>query len=74
MTQTYTIKHHKPCLHLNMNNATIAEAADSLNNWIEKNNIKTLNVAGSRASKDDRIYQVTKDILETAFIKDKSHG
>ncbi|MGA9111863.1 MAG: putative molybdenum carrier protein, partial [Smithella sp.] len=74
LTQTYTIKHHKPCLHLNMNNERIAEAADLLNNWIIKNNIKTLNVAGSRASKDDKIYQVTRDILETAFIKDKSHG
>ena len=74
LTQTYTIKHHKPCIHLNMKNATIMEAADSLNNWIGKNNIKILNVAGSRASKDDKIYQVTRDILETAFIKDKSHG
>jgi hypothetical protein len=74
LTQTYTIKHHKPCLHLNMNNATIAEAADSLNNWIEKNNIKILNVAGPRASKDNNIYQVTRDILETTFIKDKIHG
>jgi len=74
LTQTYTIKHHKPCLHLDMNNATITEAADSLNNWIRKNNIKTLNVAGSRASKDNKIYQVTRDLLEAAFIKDNSHG
>jgi len=74
LTQTFAIKHHKPCLHLNMNNATIAEAADSLNNWTEKNNINTLNVAGSRASKDDKIYQVTRDILVTAFIKDNGRG
>jgi hypothetical protein len=74
LTQTFTIKHHKPCLHLNMNNATITEAAGSLNNWIEKNDIKILNVAGSRASKDDKIYQVTRDILEAALIKDKDHG
>jgi predicted nuclease with TOPRIM domain len=45
-----------------------------LNNWIEKSKIKILNVAGSRASKDNKIYQVTKDILEAAFIKDKDHG
>jgi hypothetical protein len=74
LTQTYTIKHRKPCLHLDMNNATIAEVADSLNNWIKKNNIKILNVAGPRASKDNNIYQVTRDILETTFIKDKIHG
>jgi hypothetical protein len=74
LTQTFAIKHHKPCIHLNMNKTTIAEAAGSLNNWIEKSKIKILNVAGPRASKDDRIYQVTKDILEAAFIKDKDHG
>ncbi len=74
LTRTFTIKHHKPRLHLDMNNTTITEAAGSLNNWIEKSKIKILNVAGSRASKDNKIYQVTKDILEAAFIKDKDHG
>jgi hypothetical protein len=43
-----------------------------LNNWIEKGKIKILNVAGPRASKDNKIYQVTRDILEAAFIKDKN--
>ena len=70
LTQTFTIKHHKPCLHLDMENKTIAEAAGSLNNWIEKSKIKILNVAGPRVSKDNKIYQVTRDILEAAFIKD----
>jgi hypothetical protein len=74
LTQTYTIKHHKPCLHLDMSKTTITEAAGSLNNWIEKSKIKILNVAGPRASKDNKIYQVTRDLLETSFIKDKSHG
>ena len=74
LTQTFAIKHHKPRLHLDMNKTTITEAAGSLNNWIEKSKIKILNVAGPRASKDDKIYQVTKDILEAAFIKDKDHG
>ena len=70
LTQTFTIKHHKQCLHLDMENKTIAEAAGSLNNWIEKSKIKILNVAGPRVSKDNKIYQVTRDILEAAFIKD----
>jgi len=74
LTQTFAIKHYKPCLHLDMNNTTIIEAADSLNNWIRKNNIMTLNVAGPRVSKDDKTYQVTRDLLEAVFIKDKSHG
>jgi hypothetical protein len=74
LTQTFTIKHHKPRLHLDMDNTTIKEAADSLNNWIRKNNIKILNVAGSRTSKDNNIYHVTREILEAAFIKEKSRG
>ena len=72
LTRTFTIKHHKPRLHLDMNKTTITEAAGSLNNWIEKGKIKILNVAGPRASKDNKIYQVTRDILEAAFIKDKN--
>ncbi len=72
LTETFAIKHHKPRLHLDMNKTTITEAADSLNNWIEKTKIKILNVAGPRASKDNKIYQVTRDILEAAFIKDKN--
>jgi hypothetical protein len=71
LTQTFAIKHHKLCLHLDMDNTTITEAADSLNNWIRKNKIKILNVAGPRANKDNKIYQVIRDILEAAFIKDK---
>ena len=74
LTRTFAIKHYKPCLHLDMNSTTIIEAADSLNNWIEKSKIEILNVAGPRVSKDNKIYQVTKDILEAAFIKDKSRG
>ena len=74
MTQTFAIKHHKPRLHLDMNKTTITEAVGSLNNWIEKSKIEILNVAGPRVSKDNKIYQVTKDILEAAFIKDKSRG
>jgi hypothetical protein len=73
LTRTFAIKHHKPCLHLDMDNTTITEAADSLNNWIRKNNIRTLNVAGPRVSKDGKIYQVTRDLLETAFIKDSGY-
>jgi hypothetical protein len=35
--------------------------------FIDANEIKTLNVAGTRASKDEQIYNFVKQTLEDAF-------
>jgi len=36
--------------------------------WIDQNEIKTLNVAGPRASKDPKIYKRVTDVLESLLI------
>jgi putative molybdenum carrier protein len=38
-----------------------------LANWIRKNKIKVLNVAGNRASQNPRIYSITKKTLKAAI-------
>lgn len=63
-TKKFAVIHNKPYLHLDMNNIKIIDGIKTLNDWIKKNKIKTLNVAGPRASDDKRIYKVTKDIFE----------
>ena len=43
-----------------------------IEDWITKNGIETLNVAGPRASKDFRIYGLVTIILELAYnLEDK---
>ena len=46
-------------------------AADRLCSWIERNQIEVMNIAGSRASKDPKIYQATMDLLDAAFLSEK---
>jgi hypothetical protein len=55
----------KPWLHINFNKTDSKQVVLILSRWIKKNNIKTLNVAGSRASKDSDIY---KDVFFTIKI------
>ena len=51
---------------MDLNKVSVGEAAELVSPWIEKNNIKVLNVAGSRASKVATIYDITKQILKAA--------
>jgi hypothetical protein len=43
----------------------VSEAAKVIQTWIERREIKVLNVAGPRASKDSEIYRVMMELLET---------
>jgi len=67
LTKALADKHRRPCLNIDLNIIPAFKAATLITTWIELNKIKTLNVAGPRASNDPRIYTKTKDILESAF-------
>lgn len=57
----------KPWLHINLHQIGQEEAVSTLSDWLQKNKIEILNVAGSRASKDQDIYgkvfQIIKKII-----------
>jgi hypothetical protein len=53
-TLIFTRKHNKPRLHIH---AGERDAARNLEKFLEDSTIETLNVAGSRASKEPNIYQ-----------------
>lgn len=55
-------KHKKPCLVLGLEKND-PEIVMTIKNWIEKNNVRVLNVAGPRESKTPGIYKTAKDIL-----------
>ncbi|MFO7620955.1 MAG: putative molybdenum carrier protein, partial [Bacteroidales bacterium] len=68
----YTCKmaqnHNKPWIHVDASKYSVDAAVEVIRAWISGNNIKVLNVAGPRASKDPRIYGTT-DTLLTRLIR-----
>jgi hypothetical protein len=66
-TQKMALKLKKPMLHVDLSKQTPFDAAVQINNWIVEYNIKVMNVAGPRASKDSKIYQSTLDIIESVL-------
>ncbi|MBL7179839.1 MAG: putative molybdenum carrier protein [Desulfobacterales bacterium] len=69
-TREMAAYHNRPWLHIDLN-ATIAfHAAQQISSWIKEHNIQVLNVAGSRASKDAKIYRAVADLLETVLYLD----
>jgi hypothetical protein len=68
LTQKLANKHKRPCFHIDLNETPAFIAASKINSWIIENNIEILNVAGSRASKDPKIYQDTKYITEGVIL------
>lgn len=61
------MKHGKPWFHVDLNKLPTFHAAIIIEEWISKNGIETLNVAGPRASKDPQIYGYASVVLELAY-------
>jgi len=57
----------KPCLHIDLEKINVFQAAHVLKKWASDNDIETLNVTGSRISKDKYIYLATMRLLTTVF-------
>jgi hypothetical protein len=68
LTRKLANKHERPVLHVNFTKMTGKETATTVSAWIESHSIEVLNVAGSRASKNQNIYQNTKNVLKQAII------
>ncbi len=67
LTRELAEKHGKPCLLLDMDRHSLAEAVEQVSTWVRNNDIGIMNVAGSRASHDPEIYQATFSVLDTFF-------
>ena len=66
-TREMAIKHERPWLHIDLSQMAAFQAAIAINQWILQNEIKILNVAGPRASKDPTVYKDAFNILESAY-------
>jgi len=70
LTRELAEKHRRPCLHINLSTMNAFRAAHTIKSWTLENHIEVLNVAGTRASGDPRIYRAVADILEAFFLLD----
>lgn len=72
-TQQMAKKHHRPCLHIDLNEIEESKAVQIIASWIGTRKMKILNVAGSSASKDSAIYDAVKRILGSVFAPPPEH-
>ena len=63
-TRKMAVKHNRHWLVVDLAKHTRFQAAQSINDWIRRNNIEVVNVAGSRASKSPEIYDAVTGILK----------
>jgi hypothetical protein len=68
LTRTFAEKHKKPYFHVNLISTPVFKASIEIPRWIKKYDIKILNITGSRAGKDPKIYDATIKILEAVFL------
>jgi hypothetical protein len=65
----YTLRHaeelNRPCLHLHPGN----DDPQTIKTFLEKNRVKTLNIAGPRESGDPGIYHYVTAVLERTFVR-----
>ena len=67
LTRQMADRHGRHCLHMDLDGMDEFYAAFEIMHWLRRHGIKTLNVAGPRASKDPGIYQETFNILEAVY-------
>ena len=60
-------KHRRPCLHIDLDEISQYKAVEITRYWIEVRGIQKLNVTGSKASEDDKIYESTKSLLQSVL-------
>ena len=68
-TIEFATKHGKPCLHLARSGPEHDGPALLLQQFIAQHGIRTLNIAGSRESKEPGIYRWVAAVIEEAFFQ-----
>ena len=63
LTRQLAEKHGRPWLHLDFSSTSQEQAAEQLRAWLKGHGVRTLNVAGPRASGDPHIYAAVRQLL-----------
>lgn len=67
LNRRFAQKNKRPLLHIDLNKQAEFQAARKIESWVRENRIAVLNVTGTKADNDSKIYQTASDILETAL-------
>ena len=67
-TEEMALSLKKPFLSLNLSRMPAFQSINQITSWILKKHIAILNVAGSRASKDPKIYSAVKFIISCVIL------
>lgn len=70
LTKKIADQHYKPCLHINLSKQQDDEAIRIVSEWLDAVRPHTLNIAGSRESAAEGIYDRVYNILKTG-LKDR---
>ena len=65
LTQKLARKHHRSCLHIDLNTINEYRAVEIIQSWIDSKDIRVLNVAGPRISEDPNIYEDVQNVLRS---------
>jgi hypothetical protein len=68
LTRELAKQHRKPWIHIDLKATPCPDAARMIQEWVGRNGIKVMNVAGPRSSKDETIYRAVLDLLEAAIL------
>jgi len=74
LTWVLAVHHDKTCLHVDLEGTSPCSAAPKVREWVSKHNVKTLNVAGPRASHDARVYGLVTELLEQVLTEGYREG
>jgi hypothetical protein len=66
-TREMALKHGRPWLHIDLKRTAAFRSAVTVTEWLSANEIRVLNVAGPRASKDPNIYRDAAALLESLY-------
>jgi len=67
LTRKLAKTHQRPWLHIDFDKSAIQELAEQIKEWVKKNEIKIINIAGARASKDPKIYLKILEVLKISL-------
>ena len=70
-TMTVAQNNKKPCLHIDLNAQGMSSSVECILSWLRKHMIQILNVAGPRASKDEKIYRSVFNLMEEVINMDR---
>ncbi len=63
LTEALAIKHNRPCLHIDFESVPSKKAILAVEKWFHSRIIKTLNIAGPRASGEPHIYDAVFNLI-----------